>query len=73
MITVRALGPVLSTTGTASDLDFSTMSMGFSIMVSIARIGLIADAGPSADRGLSFRDCVMSASGVVCSSVGSGD
>ena len=72
-MTVRALGPVSSTTGAAIALDLSTISIGFSNMVSIARIGLIADAGSSTGRGLSFRVSVMSASGVEGSTLGSGD
>lgn len=71
-MTVRAFGPVSSTTGAAIDLDFSTMSIGFSKIVSMALMGLIVDASPSAVRGRSFKDSVMSARGVWISD-GSGD
>ena len=73
MMTVRAFGPVSSTIGAAMDLDFNTISIGFSKMVSMARIGFTADDWLSAVRGLSLRDSVISARGVPCNSDGSGD
>ena len=73
MMTIRAFGPVSSTTGTAIDLDFNTISIGLSNMVSIALIGFTAEAWLSAVRGRSLRVSVMSASGVPWSSEGSGD
>jgi hypothetical protein len=41
---IRAFGPVSSVTGIAIDLDFNTISMGFSRIVSIALIGFTAEA-----------------------------
>lgn len=74
-MTVRALGPVSSTTGAAIDLDFSTISIGLSKTVSRALIGLANASGlPGAGAGgWSFNVSVMSASGVLCSWYGAGD
>jgi len=72
-MTVRAFGPVSSVTGIAMDLDFNTMSIGFSNIVSIAVTGFTAEVWLSAVRGRSLRVSVMSASGVPCNSDGSGD
>jgi hypothetical protein len=70
---VRALGPVSCTTGIAFDLDFSTISIGFSRTVSIGLIDLIWELWLSAVRGRSLSVAVISASGALCSWDGSGD
>lgn len=72
-MTIRAFGPVSSTTGAAIERDLSTISIGFSKTVSNALMGLTTEDWLSAVRGRSLRVSVISARGVVCNSEGSGD
>jgi hypothetical protein len=73
VITIRAFGPLSSTTGIAVDLDFKTISIGFSRTVSNGLIGLTNRVWLSALRGRSLRLSVISANGVPCNSDGSGE
>src|SRR3569833_1338758 len=73
-MTMRALGPVSSMIGTVMVRDLSTMSIGFSKMVSIARMGLTVAGVSSPGRRWSLAlVLVISASGVPGISAGSGE
>ncbi len=72
-MTMRAFGPASSTTGAAVDLDFKTISIGFSKTVSIALTGFTMEDWLLDVPGRSLMVFVMSASGTSFGIEGSGD